>query len=80
MALPNNIQKEHLLKAIEKIESEGIPSDADSQYYDVKYNGKIYPPKVVVSYDIIRIKIDCRKYKNILEKEKLFKIIYFEDC
>lgn len=50
MALPNNIQKEHLLKAIEKIESEGIPSDADSQYYDVKYNGKIYPPKVVVSY------------------------------
>ena len=50
MALPNNITKEHLLKAIEKIESDGIPSDADSQYYDVLFNGKKYPPKVIVSY------------------------------
>jgi 5-methylcytosine-specific restriction protein B len=50
MAIPNNIAKEHLLKAIEKIEKEGIPSGADSQYYDVVFNGKKYPPKVIVSY------------------------------
>ena len=45
-----NISKDHLLKAIEKIDTQGIPTDADSQYYDVLYNGKGYPPKVVVSF------------------------------
>lgn len=50
MEIPPNITREHLLKAIEKIDREGIPSDADSQYYDVVYNGKRYPPKVMVSY------------------------------
>jgi 5-methylcytosine-specific restriction protein B len=50
MALPSNITKEHLIKAIEKIDAEGIPTDADSQYYDVVYNGKNYPPKVIVSF------------------------------
>jgi 5-methylcytosine-specific restriction protein B len=50
MAFPNNITKEDLLKAIEKIDAEGIPSDGDSQYYDVVYNDKRYPPKLIVSY------------------------------
>lgn len=50
MAIPKNITKEHLLKAISKIDSEGIPKDGASQYYDVIYNGKKYPPKVIVSY------------------------------
>jgi 5-methylcytosine-specific restriction protein B len=50
MTIPSNISKEHLIKAIEKIDKEGIPKDADSKYYDVVYNGKNYPPKVIVSY------------------------------
>jgi 5-methylcytosine-specific restriction protein B len=50
MKIPKNINKEHLLKAIEKIDREGIPKDGESQYYDVFYNGKYYPPKLVVSY------------------------------
>jgi 5-methylcytosine-specific restriction protein B len=50
MAIPKNITREHLLKAISKIDTEGIPKDGDSQYYDVVYNGKKYPPKVIVSY------------------------------
>lgn len=50
MTIPKNISKEHLLKAISKIDEEGIPKDGDSQYYDVVYNGKKYPPKVIVSY------------------------------
>ena len=50
MALPSNINKDHLIKAIEKIDSDGIPNDADSKFYDVVYNGKKYPPKVIVSY------------------------------
>jgi 5-methylcytosine-specific restriction protein B len=48
--IPYNITKEHLLKAIEKIDTEGIPSGADSRYYDVIYKGKKYPPKLIVSY------------------------------
>jgi 5-methylcytosine-specific restriction protein B len=50
MSLPRNITKEHLIKAIEKIENDGIPNDANSQYYDVVFNGKKYPPKLIVSY------------------------------
>ena len=50
MVLPRNITKDHLLEAIRKIDTEGFSKDADSQYYDVIYNGKNYPPKVIVSY------------------------------
>lgn len=50
MSLPTNITKEHLLKAIEKIDKEGIPIDAHSHYYDVIFNEKQYPPKLIVSY------------------------------
>lgn len=50
MSIPTNISKEHLEKAVEKIDNEGIPPNGDSQYYDARYNGKLYPPKLVVSY------------------------------
>lgn len=50
MGIPNNITKEHLLQAILKIDNEGIPKDGDSHYYDVIYNTKKYPPKLIVAY------------------------------
>lgn len=50
MAIPNNITKDHLLKAISKIDQEGIPKDGDSKYYDVLFGDKRYPPKLIVSY------------------------------
>ena len=50
MSIPKNITKEHLISAISKIDREGIPNDAGSQYYDVVYNGIKYPPKLIVSY------------------------------
>lgn len=50
MAFPSNITKEHLLRAVEKIDNEGVPANADSKFYDVIYNGKKYPPKLLVSY------------------------------
>jgi hypothetical protein len=49
MSIPKNIQKEHLIQAIEKIEREGIPLNGESNYYDVVYNKKFYPPKLIVS-------------------------------
>jgi len=50
MSIPSNITRENLLSAIEKIDNEGVPSDAASRYYDVVFNNKKYPPKLVVSY------------------------------
>ena len=50
MPIPANISKDHLLKAINKINQEGIPAGGDSKYYDVVFNGSKYPPKLVVSY------------------------------
>jgi 5-methylcytosine-specific restriction protein B len=50
MAFPTNITKDDLLKAIDKIEEEGYDHHAESLYYDVVFNGKTYPPKLVVSY------------------------------
>lgn len=50
MSIPKNITKEHIINAISKIDKEGIPQDGDSQYYDVLYNERKYPPKLVVSY------------------------------
>lgn len=50
MSIPKNITKEHLIKAINKIDSEGIPSNVESRYYDVIYNNKKYPPKLIISF------------------------------
>ena len=50
MPIPSNITKDHLLKAIEKIDQEGIPANGNSQYYDVIHKGRAYPPKLIVSY------------------------------
>lgn len=50
MAIPKNISKEHILKAIEKIKKEGVPKGSDSKYYDLIFKGKKYPPKLILSY------------------------------
>ena len=49
MSIPNNITREHILKAIEKIDKDGIPLNGDSNFYDVLYNSNYYPPKLIVS-------------------------------
>lgn len=48
--IPNNIKPKYIVQAINKIEKEGIPPQAHSSSYDVLYNGKRYPPKLVLSY------------------------------
>lgn len=50
MTFPKNITKSHLLKAIQEIDSTGIPPGANSKEYDVVHNNKSYPPKLIVSY------------------------------
>ena len=48
--IPNNITKEHLVKAIKEIDKEGVPKGRQSFKYDLDYSGKKYPPLLVVSY------------------------------
>jgi hypothetical protein len=50
MSFPNNIKKEHILKAIERIDSGDIPPNSSSKFYDLEYNSKLYPPKLVFSF------------------------------
>ena len=45
-----NITRKDLLQAIERIDQEGIPANAHSSTYDVIYESKPYPPKLVVSW------------------------------
>lgn len=48
--LPTNINAEHIIQAIHKINKEGIPAQAHSSTYDVLFEGEKYPPKLVLSY------------------------------
>ncbi|MGN7822387.1 MrcB family domain-containing protein [Chitinophaga sp. 22536] len=50
MPFPKNIEKTHLLKAIDRIDKEGIPDHGASTHYDVVFRDKAYPPKLIVSY------------------------------
>ena len=48
--LPRNIKRDDILQGIRKIEEEGIPPQAHSSTYDLLYNGKRFPPKLVLAY------------------------------
>jgi MoxR-like ATPase len=50
MQVPENITREHMLSAIARIQSEGVPNDARSTTYDVIYEGGKYPPKLVLAW------------------------------
>ena len=47
--IPNNIIYDHILKAIQEIDSSKIPHQRESSNYDVFHDGKRYPPKYVIS-------------------------------
>ncbi|MEC4599668.1 MrcB family domain-containing protein [Burkholderia vietnamiensis] len=48
-AATENITAEHVRLALDEIDQEGVPKDAESTGYDLVYNGKRYPPKLVLS-------------------------------
>ena len=47
--IPDSIKKEHVLKALEEAESQGIPKGRQSHRNYVEYNAKRYPPKYIIS-------------------------------
>lgn len=55
-SLPNRTQmiseattKEHILKAIDEIDKIGYDKNRESTEFHLKYNNRIYPPKVIIS-------------------------------
>lgn len=50
MKLPENIRREHILKAMQKIREESVPDHAQSSTYDVVYEEERFPSKLVVAY------------------------------
>jgi len=47
--IPKNITRHNILAAIEHIDKEGVPIGRDSRKHKLVYNGRHYPPKLVVS-------------------------------
>jgi hypothetical protein len=49
MSIPKNINKEHVIEAIQKIDREGVPDRRESTRFNLSYTGNYYPPKYVIS-------------------------------
>ena len=47
--IPSNIEREHIIKAIREIDSNGIPSGRESRSFLLIFKRKQYPPKYVLS-------------------------------
>jgi len=47
--IPENINQNHILKAIREIDMNGVPKGRKSRKFQLFYNGKHYPPKYVIS-------------------------------
>ena len=47
--IPDNITKEHLLLALKEIDEEGIRKGRHSSTYNLLFEDKVYPPKLVIS-------------------------------
>ncbi len=53
--LIKNLSKDDIIFAINLIDDKGIASGEQSSYYDVLYEGKKYPPKLIISEAIKKI-------------------------
>ena len=45
----SKIQTHHIEAAFKKIDEEGIAEGRKSSFYDIEYQGKFYPPKLITS-------------------------------
>mgnify|MGYP001133276171 FL=1 len=47
--IPKNINREHIIKAIEETKKVGIPDDRSSKKFLLGYDAEYYPPKYIIS-------------------------------
>jgi len=59
--IPNNIARDHILKAIQESDRNGIPKGRNSKKFKLVFEEKAYPPKYVISL--------ANKYANGVELE-----------
>lgn len=50
MPIPDNITRKHILRAIARIDKEGVPKNRKIRKYYCEYEMKKYPPKLLISY------------------------------
>ena len=50
MNIPENITAEHIKKAIDRINKEGVPTNRKVRKYYCEYKNKQYPPKLLISW------------------------------
>lgn len=49
MPIPKNINKDHVIVAMQMIDRDGVPERRESTRFNLSYAGKYYPPKYVIS-------------------------------
>lgn len=47
--IPDNINRSHILSAIQEIDREGVPKRRQSKKYQLELAGRLYPPKYVIA-------------------------------
>jgi hypothetical protein len=47
--IPEEINRQHILEAIQMIDTQGVPDEYQSKKYDLLFEGNRYPPKYVIS-------------------------------
>jgi len=47
--IPQEITRDHILKALQEIDNSGVPSERESTVWLLRYRGEDYPPKYVIS-------------------------------
>lgn len=47
--IPDTITRNHILKAIDYINTNGVPNDRKAKKFSLKYDEILYPPKYVIS-------------------------------
>lgn len=47
--IPDNISRDDILKAMAKINEFSVPRNRESTIYHVAHNGRLYPPKYLLS-------------------------------
>lgn len=50
MAIPTNITREHIFRAIIRIMKEGVPPKRGMREWALKYEGDLYPVKLLISW------------------------------
>jgi len=50
LGIPPEITRDHIIQAIKEIDTSGYPERNESRKYDLLFEGKRFPPKVVLSY------------------------------